>query len=163
MWPTIMKNTLSFILIGFLAISCGVKKSFTTQLEFENGWYFITEPKTESKAVKNNFGDDSVYVALSPIIKASDYSKIGIAKPNWGGKEMTIIELVYDGTEKEKWADATERMSKTNEKVVFIYKDKFISTASAFRRMDNGYASVSNENFNEKMLTEIIADLKKQK
>lgn len=76
---------------------------------------------------------------------------------------MTIIELIYDGTEKEKWADATERMSKTNEKAVFIYNDKFISTVSAFRRMDNGYASVSNENFNEKMLTVIIADLKKQK
>lgn len=158
-----MKKTLSILLIGFLAISCGVKKPIKNKSEFENGWYFVTEPKTESKAVKNNFGDDFVYVEPVPILIASDYSKIGIAKPNWGGKEMTIIELVYDGNEKEKWANATERMSKTNEKAVFIYNDKFISTVSAFMRMDNGYASVSNENFNEKMLTDIVADLKKQK
>ncbi|WKB82987.1 hypothetical protein QYR09_08075 [Cellulophaga lytica] len=158
-----MKNVLSILLVGLLAISCGVKKSSKTQLEFENGWYFVTESKSESKIVRNNFGVDFITVEPNPIIKASEYSKIGIAKPNWGGKEMTIIELVYDGIAKEKWANATERMSKTNEKVVFIYNDKFISTASAFRRMDNGYASVSNENFNEKMLTEIITDLKKQK
>ena len=158
-----MKNVLSILLVGFLVISCGVKKTTKTQSEFENGWYFVTKSKSESKIVKNNFGEDVVSVESNPIIKASEYSKIRIAKPNWGGKEMTIIELVYDGTAKEKWANATERMSKTNEKVVFIYKDKFISTASAFRRMNNGYASVSNENFNETMLTEIIADLKKQK
>lgn len=57
-----MKKTLSILLIGFLVISCGVKKSITTQSEFENGWYFISESNSESKVVKNNFGDDFVYV-----------------------------------------------------------------------------------------------------
>ena len=86
-----------------------------------------------------------------------------MAKQIWGGKEYTIIELIYDGEAQLKWADATERMSKTQERAVFIYNDQYISTLSAFIRKDNGYSSVSHESFTEEMLAPIIADLKSQK
>ena len=104
-----------------------------------------------------------VYVETKPIVKSSEHSKIGITKQNWGGKEYTIIELIYEGEAKLKWADATERMSKTEERAVFIYNDEFISMLSSFLRKENGYASISHENFNEEMLAPIVAELKVQK
>ena len=158
-----MKKLLLIVTIGFLTISCGVKKSKTTQYEFENGWYFVTTSKKGTKPVKDRFGAEVVYEEAERIVKSSEHSKIGITKQNWGGKEYTIIELIYEGEAKLKWADATERMSKTEERAVFIYNDEFISMLSSFLRKENGYASISHENFNEEMLAPIVAELKVQK
>ncbi len=156
-----MKNKLLILIIGFLIISCGTKKTRTSPLKFENGWYFITKSKTNSNLIKSRFKDYFVNIEPNPIVKASDYAKIKIAKQNWGGKETSLLELIYDGEEMKKWADATERMSKTGEEAVFVYKDKFISRVSAFRRMNNGYAGVSNDNFNDQILLEIMEGIKK--
>lgn len=158
-----MKKLLLAMTLGLLVVSCGVKKPTRTEYEFENGWYFVTESKKKAKSVKNRFGEEIVFVETQPIVKAADYSEIKIAKQIWGGKEYTIIELIYEGEARLKWADATERMSKTQERAVFIYNDQYISTLSAFIRKDNGYASVSHESFNEEMLAPIIADLKSKK
>ena len=86
-----------------------------------------------------------------------------IENQNWGGQDYIIIQLIFEGDAKEKWANATERMSRTNEKAAFIYKDQVISTVYAFLRMDNGYAAVSNKNFTKELLNKIVADLKREK
>jgi len=54
-------------------------------------------------------------------------------------------------------------MLKTREETVFIYKDKYISRVSAFRRMDNGYAGISNDNFSQEILIEIMEGIKNKK
>ena len=158
-----MKNLYLILIIVFLTTNCGVIKSSNNSFEFENGWYLETVANNNSKPISDKFSTKLFYVNPSPIVLASDYSKIGITKQNWGGKEYMLLELVFDGVEKMKWAEATEKMSNTSEKAVFIYKDQVISTVSAFRKMENGYASVSSDNFTEQMLTEILNDIKKEK
>lgn len=158
-----MKNFILIIVFASFVLSCGARKTAKSDFQFLNGWYFVTEEATHTKPIKNRFSEEVVYVATTPIIEASAYSKMAPATRNWGGKESFSIDLFYEDEEKEQWANATERMSKTSEMAVFIYQDTFISKVSAFRRMDNGYAGISNENFTETMVNSILADLKKQK
>ncbi len=161
--PTIMKKILLTSILGIIITSCGVKKTLSSKTELDSGWYFITEQETESKLVQNRFTGEDIFINNNPIIKASESSTIAIENQNWGGQDYIIIQLIFEGDAKEKWANATERMSRTNEKAAFIYKDQVISTVYAFLRMDNGYAAVSNKNFTKELLNKIVADLKREK
>src|SRR5690606_33591969 len=127
-----MKKLL-ILTFGFLLIACGTKKNLDKKPELENGWYFIKEEKVNSKSVIDKFTGELILIESSPIIKASESFTIKIEKNNWGTDNYEFIQLIFKGKSKEKWADATERMSRTHEKVAFIYKGEVISVVSAFR------------------------------
>jgi len=158
--PTIMKKIIWTLIIGtLLMISCGIKNKTKSGTDNQVGWYFETEKKESSKIVKDHFSDNIYYVQKEPIITVQDFKSMKIEKPNWGGQARTIIGVELNEDVKEKWGDLTERMSKTNEKALFIYKNEVISNLSAFQRMDNGYAMITHDSLSENMLEEIIKNI----
>lgn len=161
--PTIMKRIVLTLLCGALLIGCTVNSPNQKKAKYQIGWYFETDQSSISGPVKSRYSDKLHYVDQEPIVIAYDFKRIDIVKQNWGGNEFSILEIVFEGEAKEKWADATERMSRTMENAVFIYDDQVIATVSTFRKIDNGYASVSNENLTEEALNMIVKDIKKNK
>ena len=158
-----MKNLLLFLTISTLMINCSSKKGLTTESDFVNGWYFVTESMTDSKTVKSAFDYDTVRIEKNPILKASEYSKIGVLNQIRFGEEVTFIEIIFSGKQKEIWKNATARMTETREKAVFIYKNKYIATISAIAPVENGYTSIMIDENNDLLPEKILTELKKEK
>ena len=137
--------------------SCAVFKPEKKQ--FQDGWYFITESETNSQAVTHKFSDNITRINLSPILLAKEASTIEVVNDSWQNDGSQLIGMVYSGEQQRKWAEATKRMSKTNEKAVFLYKDQVICTISAFYEMDNGYVAISAKEFNPQLIKKIAEDL----
>lgn len=163
MLATIMRKKLIILAVGFLLIACGTKKNLNKTPELENGWYFITEQKANSTPLTDRFTGEMIFIESLPILKASESSTFEIQKNNWGTDNYEFIQLIFEGKAKQSWADATERMSRTNEKAAFIYKDEVISIVGTFQKIDNGYSPIVNKDFTTEILNEIISELKPEK
>jgi len=154
-----MRNMLLTIVIGILCINCALRKKVAPEPKYQMGWYFEVEKNEASGLVKDSFLDKYYHIETAPILTITDFKSMKIEKPNWGGQERVIIGVTLNEDVKEKWGELTKRMSKTNEKALFVYKNEVIANVSAFQRIDNGYVMIANDDLTEKMLNKIITTI----
>ena len=129
--------------------------------EFETGWYMVTDSVPNSKLLKFKYSNQSLFIQRTPILLAKNYSEINITTLDFGGEDFIVLELIYDGLEKLKWATTTERMLKTHEHAVFVYQDQILAEVLAIYKIENGYATVSNKHFTRAFLNSVETNIKK--
>lgn len=158
-----MRKIVWIIFVGFFFFGCGAKKKTQNVPKYAMGWYLEVEKNETSGMVKDAFMDKVYHIQSEPVLTISDFKTMQIEKPTWGGREQVIIGIRLNDDVKEKWADLTERMSKTDEKVLFIYKNEVLANLSAQLRIENGNAMIAHERLSEKELRKIIKTIHRKR
>ncbi len=159
-WAQFMKKHFLTLLVFILVLSCGTKSKISNKTKLENGWYFITEEQNDNYKILDKYTDNFVFIEKQPIITSNESIDLKIEEKNWGGKEVIIIQMIYEGESQMRLADATERMYKNQDKAVFVFNDEYISTVSSLGRIDNGHIAISNQKFTQEVAEKILKELK---
>lgn len=154
-----MNKFIVIFLLGIITVSCGTKKVVNNN--FVNGWYLVSRDIDKTNLIQKVFLNRKIFIESNPIMEINHNTIIKLGKRNWG-KEVNVIEIIFNGKSKEKWFEVTKKLSETKEELVFIYKNKILTLATLMYKNESGYSIIYNSNLTIKELNQIVLDLKSQ-
>tara|TARA_R110002111_G_scaffold99207_3_gene153347 strand:- start:6 stop:488 length:483 start_codon:yes stop_codon:yes gene_type:complete len=160
-----MKKILLILLVCFTISSCGLFKKDKSNSESQNGWYYLSDENDENALkVSSDIYDKDFYVKSPAIVNSTEFKELNMSEVPYRGQEkIKMIDVILNENASEKWADATERISKSREMLVFVFNKKVISQVGAMFRIENGHAGISSPSLTEEELNNIIEQLKREK
>lgn len=166
-----MKNllkSLSLMLIGVLAISCGdtTQKMMLANIDFTyaqnrkdstlaTGWYYITESNEGYKRQLDKT-DEFYYIHPKPIVVKEYFDKVEIYKEGESKKQFSLYIQIHRNFE-HLWADATEKWE--GKRLALIINNKLVSNPKVMGRINGGAASLGRPVYSEEELQDFIEQI----
>ena len=126
-----MKKYIKLLIIIFLFSTFKVLAQ-QPKYKLENGFYCLAENQDNSELVSDVDSTKIYGVEKIIALSAKDFKKSKILTINAIDKKIDVIEITLNKIGKKKWKTILDRISKTNEIIVFIFENKVILEKQIF-------------------------------